>query len=1144
MAVTRRVSVRIALDGYDEYRNNIRKINEQNKILESELRVIDSSYRDNAGSVEHLAERQKNLIERYNNEIDKLNQLKAAREYANKKVQEYSDAVAVAQKKVDEETKAIDALEKELKTHQEILDNATNSGRANATQIQKQKDYIEELNQKILAHKTALNQDMDELNKSQAYLNTAEGEVNKLTTEINNQQVTIDNVSEAIRNNQKAMSDSRPFFEKFAEGLSKVGESFQAVSNMAQPIANVLQQSVDSAVNFEDSFANVSKTFTGTDEQLQQLNEDIKEMSTRVPVSTSELNNLASIAGQLGVKAEDISTFTEIVAGLGEATNITSEEAGKLMAQFNNITNFTEGYGAEGYERFASTIVHLGNNSATTEKDIMNMAQRFASAGTLAGLNAPEILGMATALSSVGIASESGGTSLTKLTQKIQSAVETSDMSLEEFAKKNNTTIEGARKEWEELQKPLQDFAEVAGVSADEFSRKWKESPVEAINMFLGGLNKTYKEGGSVMKLLDELGFNEVRLRNAASALATSEKDLGYYVGLANQAWDKNSALQTEVGRKYDTVASKQKMLKNSIELARIEIGEALLPVMAQIVTTARDIIVPIAEWIDKNPELVQAIASAVAVLLSLNSAIQFAINLTSIITALSNPLTLAIAGITAGLGMAVFAILKIKDSLGPTARSMEEFRTVTEDTQEVIDEINLSFDKQNQVTDETASKAEDLVERLSELESQGLDSEEAQAEYNKTVSELNQLIPDLNLKIDEETGKVEGGTAAVLKNIDAWKKSARVRAYQDKYQKLIEKQIELEEEAEKLNSERTALESKLASQRIQIASKETEAKHILWEMQQNDLKGLSGANVELQERLQQIYDEDIPALERDINRTTQEIDNCTKAIEQNGKEQDNVQTQLDETSEKMDGVANSADKIYKNVDDVIKQGKKNWGKDGEEVFTVMINGMQHTIDTKRITFDEFKKRIKDGFYVNTQLIGEDYITGLINGMRKQNRALANQANASARGVTTAVRNTWSINSPSKVAEKDADYLMQGYIIGMEKNKEKMENTMKEIATDSTDAYNKAVEKADDSINHSGLLDFDDINGNVKSSVEIRQDNETRYMLDTMANLMRKYLPQMSNMQVVMDGNKLVGTLAPKLDNYYANEQFANERGM
>lgn len=1117
MAVTRRVSVRIALDGYDEYRNNIRKINEQNKILESELRVIDSSYRDNAGSVEHLADRQKNLIERYNNEIDKLNQLKSARDYANKKVKEYSDAVAVAQAKVDEETKAIDALEKELKTHQEILDNATNSGRANATQIQKQKDYIEELNQKILAHKTALNQDMDELNKSQAYLNTAEGEVNKLTTEINNQQVVIDNVSEAIRNNQKAMSDSRPFFEKFAEGLSKVGESFQAVANMAQPIANVLQQSVDSAINFEDSFANVSKTFTGTDEQLQQLNEDIKEMSTRVPVSTSELNNLASIAGQLGVKAEDISTFTEIVAGLGEATNITSEEAGKLMAQFNNITNFTEGYGAEGYERFASTIVHLGNNSATTEKDIMNMAQRFASAGTLAGLNAPEILGMATALSSVGIASESGGTSLTKMTQKIQNAIETGS-------------------------EDLNAFAEVAGVTADEFSKKWQESPVEAINMFLGGLNKTYKEGGSVMKLLDELGFNEVRLRNAASALATSEKDLGYYVGLANEAWDKNSALQTEVGRKYDTVASKQKMLKNSMELARIEIGEALLPVMAQIVTTARDIIVPIAEWIDKNPELVQAIASAVAVLLSLNSAIQFAINLTTIITALSNPLTLAIAGITAGLGMAVFAILKIKDSLGPAARSMEEFRTITEDTQEVIDEINLSFDKQNQVTDETASKAQGLVEKLSDLEAQGLDSEEAQAEYNDTVAELNRLIPDLNLKIDEETGKVEGGTAAVLKNIDAWKKSARVRAYQDKYQKLIEKQIELEEEAEKLNTERTTLESKLASQRIQIAAKETEAKHILWEMQQNDIKGLSGANVELQERLQQIYDEDIPALERDINRTTQEIDNCTKAIEQNGEEQENVQTQLDETSEKMDGVANSANKIYKNVDDLLKEGKKNWGKEGEEVFDVMVNGMQYTIDTRKIDFDTFKERVKKA--MDAEGTGEWYMKGLMDGINRQKHKLVVTAEGVARSVNNKVRQTWQINSPSKVAEEDADYLMQGYIIGMEKNKEKMENTMKEIATDSTDAYNKAVEKADDSINHSGLLNFDDINSNVKSSVEIRQDNETRYMLDTMANLMRKYLPQMSNMQVVMDGNKLVGTLAPKLDNYYANEQFANERGM
>ena len=61
-------------------------------------------------------------------------------------------------------------------------------------------------------------------------------------------------------------------------------------------------------------------------------------------------------------------------------------------------------------ENLGSAIVDLGNNFATDEASIVQMATRLASAGTIAGLTETDILALSTAMSSVGIQAEAGGT--------------------------------------------------------------------------------------------------------------------------------------------------------------------------------------------------------------------------------------------------------------------------------------------------------------------------------------------------------------------------------------------------------------------------------------------------------------------------------------------------------------------------------------------------------------------------------------------------------------------------------------------------------------------------------------------------------------------------------------------------------------
>jgi len=60
------------------------------------------------------------------------------------------------------------------------------------------------------------------------------------------------------------------------------------------------------------------------------------------------------------------------------------------------------------FDRLGSSVIELGNNFATTESEISDMALRLAGAGTTVGLTEPDILGLATALSSLGIEAESG----------------------------------------------------------------------------------------------------------------------------------------------------------------------------------------------------------------------------------------------------------------------------------------------------------------------------------------------------------------------------------------------------------------------------------------------------------------------------------------------------------------------------------------------------------------------------------------------------------------------------------------------------------------------------------------------------------------------------------------------------------------
>src|SRR3546814_19713866 len=59
---------------------------------------------------------------------------------------------------------------------------------------------------------------------------------------------------------------------------------------------------------------------------------------------------------------------------LGETTNLSADEAATSLAQLMNIMQTAP----EDVDRLGSAVVALGNNGASTERDIVEMSQRIA----------------------------------------------------------------------------------------------------------------------------------------------------------------------------------------------------------------------------------------------------------------------------------------------------------------------------------------------------------------------------------------------------------------------------------------------------------------------------------------------------------------------------------------------------------------------------------------------------------------------------------------------------------------------------------------------------------------------------------------------------------------------------------------------
>lgn len=523
--------IKIGVEGEREFKNSLREINNSFKVLASEMNLVTSGFSKQENS---------------------MNSLSSKSEVLNRQIGVQKEKIEILRQALNNATESFGENDKRTKAWAEKLNNAEADLNKMENTLAEYKTGLEESNTPLNRLTSELEEQGEELKELQTQYKNVVLEQGKNSDEAKTLAEKIKDLNGDIKENKDKLNEAENATDELGDEMQNTGEKAESLSDgftvMKGAIANLISYAIkklghelinlaksiiSTGIEFESAFAGVKKTIEATDEEFEEFEHGLRNMAQTMPTTASELAAIAESAGQLGIKNENLMLFTETMANLGAATNMSAEEAATSLAHLANITGMSQ----EKFSNLGSSIVALGNNFATTESEITKMALNISAAGTQVGMTEADILGIAGALSSLGLEAQAGGTAISKAIIQIANACETGSKDLEYFAK-------------------------AAGISTSEFQKYFAEDATGALVAFISGLGNLKDE--SALQFLDEMGISETRLRDALLRASNANELFTNAIKTSNEAWNENSALASEAQKRYETTESKIQILKNT----------------------------------------------------------------------------------------------------------------------------------------------------------------------------------------------------------------------------------------------------------------------------------------------------------------------------------------------------------------------------------------------------------------------------------------------------------------------------------------------------------------------------------------------------------------------------------------------------
>lgn len=366
--------------------------------------------------------------------------------------------------------------------------------------------------------------------KSTKWLDRIDKEIKEIDSQFKKWKISITKYRKEVERLQREAQGMGKNLNGVSDSLKGLAKWF-LLYTAVNLFKNALKWASQTAIEFETAFIGVRKTLDWTEQEFKQLEKWFIWLSKQIPITVKELAGIGEIWGQLWVATEDILTFTETVAKIWVTTNLTAEEAGTAFARIANVLQEP----ISNIENMASSVVWLGNNFATSEKEILNFASEMVAAWWIAWLTSDEIFWISTAFTSVWINAEAWWSAVSKA-----------------LIKMNNAVIEW----WDELD----GFATASGLTTAEFKRGWEEDAWQTFGKFITGL---WKAGDEWVNTLQKLLWTDIRTTKAFLAVAGAGDLVTESISKSNEEFVKSNALTEEANKRFESTASRLTVVNN-----------------------------------------------------------------------------------------------------------------------------------------------------------------------------------------------------------------------------------------------------------------------------------------------------------------------------------------------------------------------------------------------------------------------------------------------------------------------------------------------------------------------------------------------------------------------------------------------------
>ena len=564
-----------------------------------------------------------------------------------------------------------------------------------------------------------------------------------------------------------------------------INETFTALRTNLRDTLNTMKE-------VDTELINIQKVSGKTSEEIAAIGERAYDTAAKFGVAVEEyLSAVYSFQkaglGQNAEKLAELATKTMLVgdttAAVAEKFLISSNAAWQLHGNIDELNKVID------------QADYINNNYATTLDKIAAGLPIVASVAANAGMSYSETMAALGTIQS--ITQESGTKSATALRALILNIEKEVGTFVTDEGEEFEVTAESVKG----LEGLLRKYA-AAEMEAAEASGKLLD-PMVAIKALFEGMRNNDVTDIELFQLLSAMGgklrtnqltalvknfdmFDQM-LKELGGSAGTADKE----VSLMMESWAKKSQVLKDRWQQFIARLVSTDEIKGFID----DITEFVVNLDAEKIGSAiRDTIYPIIEFI-KNTDwagAAQKISEIFDKIMSIGKGTAIAAGIGMVIGGLDKIFKLlgaiggilgvgGVAGIAAGGGIlgGLVAIGSLVKPLIDRAMEVDKLTSAADRLSKTVKDQQKEFENTSAQIDAAGTVVGIYIDRLENLEKQGLDNKENAEEYKNILAQIVSIMPELSGVIDEANGDYTNLSSTLRDNTAAWIENAKAQAYE-----------------------------------------------------------------------------------------------------------------------------------------------------------------------------------------------------------------------------------------------------------------------------------------------------------------------------------------------------------------------------